>query len=124
MQNNPPPNYTPPNYPPPAGQPFGQPPKKSKAPWIIAGALGCLIIVVVIVALFGGLAYLGFKKADEAAKSFNTNDGGSSGTNRATPPPRAANMVHYVNTKEGRTGNLEKYYVPFSFDYPSTWKLD
>jgi hypothetical protein len=121
MQNNPPPNYTPPNYPPPTGQPFGQPPKKSKAPWIIAGALGCIVIIVVIVALFGGLAYLGFKKADEAAKSLNVN---RATTSRPTPPPRASNMVHYVNTKEGRTGNLEKYYVSFSFDYPSTWKLD
>ena len=123
--NNPPPNYTPPNYPPP-GQPYGQPPKKSKAPWIIAGALGCLIVVVVVVLLFGGLAYLGFKKADEAAKSLNVNRPtvNRPTVNRPAPPSTAANMTHFANTKEGRTGNLEKYYVDFSFDYPSTWKLD
>ncbi|MDT7604831.1 MAG: hypothetical protein QOF61_2828 [Acidobacteriota bacterium] len=124
MQNNPPPNYTPPNsqppnYPPP-GQPFGQPPKKSKAPLIIAGVLGCLVIIVIIIALFGGLAYFGLKKAGEAAENMNTSHGAS----RPTPPPRASNMVHYVNTREGRTGNLDKYYVGFSFDYPNTWKLD
>jgi hypothetical protein len=122
MQNNPPPNYQ------PAGQPSGQPPKKSKAPWIIAGALGCLVLVVVLVALFGGLAYFGLKKAGEAAESMNANGGagGSRPANRAapTPAPRAPSTAHYANTREGRTGNLEKYYVGFSFDYPSTWKLD
>jgi hypothetical protein len=128
MQNNPPPNYTPPNYPPP-GQPAGQPPKKSKAPWIIAGVLGCLVFVVVLIALFGGLAYLGLKKAGEVAESVNANGGGSRpasrAANRAAPaPPPASNTTHYANSREGRTGNLEKYYVGFSFDYPSTWKLD
>jgi hypothetical protein len=123
MQNNPPPNYTPPNYPPP-GQPPGQPPKKSKAPWIIAGALGCLVLVVVIIALFGGLAYLGLKKADEVANSVNANGGASRTARTPATAPRAANTAHYANTKEGRTGNLEKYYVGFSFDYPTTWKLD
>lgn len=121
MQNNPPPNYPPnyqqPNYAPP-GQPYGQPPKKkSKLPWIIAGGLGCLVIIVVIFAFLGGLAYLGLK-ADKAAKS--------SSANRRAPvsATRATNTAHYANTHAGRTGNLDKYYVDFSFDYPSTWKLD
>ncbi|HVG28315.1 MAG TPA: hypothetical protein VM864_01210 [Pyrinomonadaceae bacterium] len=125
MQNNPPPNYQ------PTGQPFGQPPKKSKAPWIIAGALGCLVLVVVVIALFGGLAYLGLKKAGEVAESVNANGGGG-GTrpanrpaNRPAPaPPSSSATAHYANSREGRTGNLEKYYVGFSFDYPGTWKLD
>jgi hypothetical protein len=122
--NNPPPNYASPNYPPPAGQPLGQPPKKSKTPWVIAGVLGCLAVVVIVIALFGGLAYLGIKKAGEVAQNVNASTNTSRPTSRPTPAPRAANMVHYENTKEGRTGNLEKYYVGFSFDYPSTWKLD
>lgn len=129
MQNNPPPNYPPPNSA-PTGQPFGQPtaPKKSKAPWVIAGVLGCLVVIVVIIALFGGLAYFGYKKADEAAKSLNINT--STNTNRRTTSTssestsHAAGTTHYVNTHEGRTGNLDKYYVDFSFDYPNTWKLD
>jgi hypothetical protein len=123
MQNNPPPNYTPPNYPPP-GQNFGQPPKKSKTPWIIAGALGCLVLVVVIIALFGGLAYLGLKKAGEVAESVNANGGASRPASRPTPATRGSGTAHYVNSREGRTGNQEKYYVGFSFDYPATWKLD
>jgi hypothetical protein len=125
MQNNPPSNYPPPNSA-PTGQPFGQPPapKKSKAPWVIAGVLGCLAIVVIIIVLFGGLAYFGYKKADEAAKSLNINTSTNRRTTPSTPTSHAAGTVHYVNTHEGRTGNLDKYYVDFSFDYPSSWKLD
>jgi hypothetical protein len=114
---NPPPNY-PPNYQQPnptPGQSYGQPPKKSKLPWIIAGGLGCLVIIIVIFAFLGGLAYLGLK-ADKAAKSLNAN--------RRVPATRAANTTHYANTRADRTGNLDKYYVDFSFDYPSAWKLD
>lgn len=133
MQNNPPPNYPPPNYQQPGGtppgQPYGQPPqKKSKAPWIIAGVLGCLVIIVVILFALGGLAYFGYKKADEAAKSININAGTNRNTNRGsrggTQTTPAAGTEHYANMRAGRTGNLDKYYVDFSFDYPSSWKLD
>jgi hypothetical protein len=129
MQNNPPPNYPPPNA--PQGQPYGQPPspKKSKAPWIIAGVLGCLGIVVVVILALGGLAYLGFKKADETAKSLNSNRDTNHGMNRnanrsSAPTSSSSGTQHYANTHAGRTGNLDKYYVDFSFDYPSAWKLD
>jgi hypothetical protein len=125
MQNNPPPNYPPPNYqqtPPgsaPPGQPYGQPPKKSKLPWIIAGGLGCLIVILIVLSLVGGLAYLGLK-ADQS-KTPTTR---GSNTNRSAPSAPAAGTQHYANTRAGRTGNLDKYYVDFSFDYPNTWKLD
>lgn len=32
-------------------------------------------------------------------------------------------LAHYENTREGRTGNLAKNYVDFSFDYPKSWTL-
>lgn len=123
MQNNPPPNNPPPNYQQPGygqqpGQPFGQPPKKSKLPWIIAGGLGCLVLVVVLLAALGGLAYLGIKADQSKTVSKNGN------ANRRTVAPRSADTGHYENTRAGRTGNLDKYYVDFSFDYPKTWKLD
>lgn len=129
MQNNPPPNYPPPNFQPPAGatpppgQPYGQQKKKSKAPWLIAGALGCLVIVVVIVIALGGLAYFGYKTANETAKSLNANTSNRN-ANRSAPTTRAPGTTHYENSRTGLTGNLDKYYVDFSFDYPNSWKLD
>jgi len=53
--------------------PQGQAPKKSKAPLIIGGVIGCLLLIFIIVLAVGGLAYFGFKKAEEAAKSLNAN---------------------------------------------------
>ncbi|MFN2481327.1 MAG: hypothetical protein ABR554_07655, partial [Pyrinomonadaceae bacterium] len=120
MQNDPTPNYPPQNYAP--GQPTGQPPKKSKTPLIIAGVLGCLALIVVVIALFGGLAYLGLKKASDVADSLNANadrNANRSANRGTTPAPRPSGTRHYANARQGRTGNLDKYYVDFSFDYPS-----
>ena len=111
MQNYPPagaPNYS------AGGMPQGPPPK-SKKPWIIGGVIGCLLLIIVIVLAVGGLAYLGFKKAEETAKSLNVN----------TPAPRQAeNTKRYVNSREGRTGNLAENFVDFSFNYPDSWELE
>jgi hypothetical protein len=126
MQNNPPPNY------PPTGQPFGQPPapKKSKAPWIIGGVLGCLIIIIIVVLALGGLAYFGYKKADETAKSLNINvnrdtnrntSHGATTTTRTDEP--AAGTTRYVNDRSDFTGTLAQNFVDFSFDYPEDWHL-
>jgi hypothetical protein len=132
MQNNPPPNYPPPNS--ATGQPFGQPtaPKKSKAPWIIGGLLGCLVIIVVIVLALGGLAYFGYKKADETAKSLNininrdTNRNASHGTTTTTTTRTdepASGTTRYTNDRSDFTGTLAQNYVDFSFDYPSDWHI-
>ena len=118
MQNYPPggaPNYS------PSGMPQGQAPKKSKAPLIIGGVIGCLALIVIIVLALGGLAYFGIKKAEEAAKNINANRN----VNGSAPAAeRTASAERFVNTRTGRAGNLSKYYVDFSFDYPNTWKLD
>lgn len=34
-----------------------------------------------------------------------------------------ADVGHYQNTREGRTGKLAENYVDFSFDYPKTWTI-
>ena len=112
MQNYPPssgaPNYS------PSGMPQGQPPKSKKG-WIIGGVLGCLLLIVIVLLAFGGLAYLGFKKAEEAAKSLNVN---------APAPRQSANTKQYVNTREGRSGKLAENFVDFSFYYPDNWEID
>lgn len=111
MQNYPPPGQ---GFPPPAGAPMGAmpppTPKKSKTPWIIAG-VGCLVLVgVLLIALVGGLAYLGNKVKSTQATNV--------------PPARqTTGTTQYVNSREGRTGALLKNYVDFSFNYPDNWKL-
>ncbi|HVG25386.1 MAG TPA: hypothetical protein VND45_14610 [Thermoanaerobaculia bacterium] len=37
--------------------------------------------------------------------------------------PARDDMTRYVNTREGRTGNLADNYVDFSFIYPKTWTI-
>jgi hypothetical protein len=117
MQNYPPagaPNYS------PSGMSQGPAPK-SKKPWIIGGVIGCLLLIVVIVLAVGGLAYLGYKKAEETAKNLNSNIGANS--NRRVPTG-AANTKRYVNSREGRSGSLADNFVDFSFDYPDNWEMD
>ena len=115
MQNYPPPTGGQ-SYPPP-GSPYGAPPppappKKSKTPWIIAG-VGCVLIVgvIIIVALVGGLAIIGNKMK-------------STQTQNAPAATQPAGTKQYVNTRAGRTGDLAKNYVDFSFYYPDNWVED
>ncbi|HZG52844.1 MAG TPA: PsbP-related protein [Pyrinomonadaceae bacterium] len=111
MQNYPPagaPNYS------GSGMPQAPAPK-SKKPWIIGGVIGCLLLIFIIVLAVGGLAYFGFKRAEEVAKSLNANQ---------TAPVKSENTKQYVNSREGRTGGLAANFVDFSFDYPESWELD
>ncbi len=110
MQNFPPPGQ---GYPPP-GAPMGAMPppavKKSKTPWIIAG-VGCLVLIgIMCIVLIGGLAYLGKKVQSTQATNV-------------PPAQQAAGTKQYVNSRVGRTGELAKNYVDFSFNYPETWEL-
>ncbi len=116
MQNYPPsgaPNYSPSGMP-----PQGQPPK-SKAPCIIGGLVGCLLLIVIVLLALGGLAYLGFKNAEEKAKSINVNANAN-----VSAPRQAANTKQYVNSREGRSGKLAENFIDFSFYYPDNWELD
>jgi hypothetical protein len=112
MQNYPPspgaPNYS------PSGMPQGQAPK-SKKPWIIGGLVGCLLLIVIVLLAFGGLAYIGYKKAEEVAKTINVN---------APAPTKSANTKQYVNSREGRSAKLSENFVDFSFYYPDNWEID
>ncbi|HEX8422265.1 MAG TPA: hypothetical protein VF634_02585 [Pyrinomonadaceae bacterium] len=112
MQNYPPTPETP-NYS-PSGMPQGQAPK-SKKPWIIGGLIGCLLLIILVVLAFGGLAYIGYKKAEEVAKTINVN---------APAATKSANTKQYVNSRAGRSGKLADNFVDFSFYYPDKWELD
>ncbi|MEO8378845.1 MAG: hypothetical protein ABI779_04195 [Acidobacteriota bacterium] len=72
-----------------------------KNAWKILGGCGCLSMIAgaAMLAVF----FIGYR-------------GG-------IPSLRAADLAHYQNTREGRTGNLAESYVDFSFDYPKTWDL-
>jgi hypothetical protein len=116
MQNYPPPGT--PNYS-ASGMPQGQAPK-SKKPWIIGGVIGCLLLSFIVLLAIGGLAYFGFKKAEEVAKTMDSNSA-NYGRGKTT---QTANTKQYVNSRQGRTGNLAENFVDFSFNYPDNWEVD
>lgn len=108
MQNYPPggsPNYS------PSGMPQGQAPK-SKTPWIIGGLIGCVLLIIIVVAALGGIGYFVSKNL-QSTQSTN-----------APAPVQTANTKQYVNTREGRSGNLKDNFVDFSFYYPDNWEVD
>ena len=126
------------NYPPQGG-----PAPKSKAPWLIAGGIGCaLLLIICVIAVVGTLIYIGSRSTDRTTTSTdetttctdktNTSSGEVATSTDPTTTTRApvrgtqpaANTKRYVNTREGRTGKLLENYVDFSFDYPDTWELD
>jgi hypothetical protein len=108
MQNYPPsgaPNYS------PAGMPQGPAPK-SKKPWIIGGVIGCLLLIVLLLVALGGLGYYASRNLQSTQNA------------NVAPPTKAANTKQYVNTRQGRSGNLADNFVDFSFYYPDNWELD
>lgn len=108
MQNNPPggsPNYS------PSGMPQGQAPK-SKTPWIIGGLIGCVLLIIIVIAALGGIGYFVSKNL-QSTQSTN-----------APAPVQTANTKQYVNTREGRSGNLKDNFIDFSFYYPDNWEVD
>src|SRR5919206_2945528 len=102
MQNYPPqgaPNYQ------PSGMPQAPAPK-SKKPWIIGGVVGCLLLIVILLVALGGLGYF-------VSKNLQSTQ------NANVPAARqASGTKQYVNTREGRSGNLADNFVDFSFYYP------
>jgi hypothetical protein len=108
MQNYPPsgaPNYSAP------GMPQGPAPK-SKKPWIIGGIVGCLLLIVILLVALGGIGYF-VSRNIQSTQNANV-----------AAPTKAANTKQYVNTRQGRTGNLADNFVDFSFYYPDNWELD
>ena len=69
-----------------------------------------------------GLALFFF--GTEAVLDTNTgNTGSTSNTSDDAPAPQRDDLARYVNSREGRTGNLAENYVDFSFDYPKAWTV-
>jgi len=108
-------NYSPSNFPPspPGMSPVGggQPAPKSKLPWIIAGGVGCLLLIVIAVAALGGLAYVASRNQP-------------SPTTPVPSPSPVAETIRYVNSKAALSKDFHEHYVDFSFNYPDTWALD
>jgi len=109
MQNYPPPAGAP-NYQ-PSGMPQGQPPKSKKG-WIIGGVIGCLLLIVILLVALGGLGYFVSRNLQSTQNSNVAEAKQSSGTKQ------------YVNSREGRSGNLAENFVDFSFYYPDNWEID
>ena len=78
-----------------------------KNAWKFLGGCGCLSVIAGAV-----LIAMAFMAGDTAT---------SDDTNGATP--KRDDLARYVNTREGRTGNLAANYVDFSFSYPKTWTI-
>ncbi|MGH9943731.1 MAG: hypothetical protein ACRD9R_15405 [Pyrinomonadaceae bacterium] len=116
MQNFPPPNV-PPMGSPQMPQPPAAPPGKSKLPWIIAGGVGCLLLIVIALVALGGMAYFIGQNAPRTTPT-------PAAEGRGPAPAPADGTKRYVNTRVGRTGNLAENYVDFYFDYPQDWTLD
>jgi hypothetical protein len=76
-----------------------------KNAWKFLGGCGCLS------ALAGAVMI---------AMSFM---GGNAILNAEDEKPEPADLARYVNTREGRTGNLAQNYVDFSFSHPKTWTV-
>lgn len=78
--------------------------RRSKVPFILGGC-GCLSLILSMLCF--GMLYL------------NRNEIAGTYSKRVT----TAALAHYVNTPEGRTGELATNYVGFEFDYPKTWVI-
>jgi hypothetical protein len=74
-----------------------------KNAWKFLLGCGCLSVIVGC-AMMGAAVYLGGKAA-----MFDFQ--------------KRLDLVHYQNSREGRTGNLDENYVGFSFDYPKSWTI-
>lgn len=85
--------------------------KSKKGLWIALGCLGCGGLALVLLFAFGGLAWL------------LTRDGEEREVEPVVVEESAVPTATYVNTPEGLTGDLAANFVPFSFEYPTTWEV-
>lgn len=83
-----------------------------KNTWKILAGCGC-------VSLLAGAALV------VSSYFFIKAEAGNADADPAQPPAvtERTDLAQYVNTREGRTGNLAENYVDFSFRYPKTWTV-
>ena len=86
-----------------------------KNAWKFLAGCGCLCLLAGAVMI--GLALFWF--GTEGVTNFGRSD---DDTTTAAPVP-TEDLAKYVNSREGRTGNLETNYVDFSFNHPKTWTV-
>ncbi|HYH82073.1 MAG TPA: hypothetical protein VEX86_19860 [Longimicrobium sp.] len=102
-----------PGYPGPGGPgyPGGPPPKKrGMLPWIL-GCGGCGLLLLIALAVFGGIGYIA---------SLGERAGGDADTT-VVAGDEAGTL--YTGTEEGLNANLRSMFVPFSFRYPDGWAV-
>jgi hypothetical protein len=100
-------------------QPTAAPPPKGKKK-LIGGILigcGCLSFILAIILL--GVYFMA-TRAGSALDKYKVSEGTSteSGAGESSP---SEDVKTFVNSPEGRTGNLAESYADFHFDYPSSW---
>ncbi|HVS33651.1 MAG TPA: hypothetical protein VMS98_19610 [Thermoanaerobaculia bacterium] len=93
--------------------------KTSKTPLILGGC-GCLSILISL-ALFGAYWFTrdAMPSFMESARQRIEQTASDAMTEDQTSRP--ADVERYVNSPDGRTGNLSNAYVGFEFDYPRSW---
>ena len=111
----PPPGEFPPPPPPPPGAggafyPPAIPSSLGAKPWLLWTLIGGGALL--LLALVGGAVVIMARKAPQQQVAET---GGT--------PTAPKNTSHFVNSREGLTGNRASSYADFSFDYPATWKL-
>lgn len=90
-----------------------------KNAWKFLAGCGCLSMLAGAVMI--GLALFWF--GTEGVTNFGSYDADRTTTSTAAPETQRDDLVQYVNSREGRTGNLEANYVDFSFSHPKAWTV-
>jgi hypothetical protein len=91
---------------------------------VLAGC-GCLLFLIAI----GMIGFAILHKAAGAAKEKIEQQGAKEPGSTLAPEETATaaeegeNFKNFVNSPEGRSGNLKENYVDFHFKYPAGWKL-
>jgi hypothetical protein len=87
-----------------------------KNAWKFLAGCGCLAALAGAVMIGLGLFWFG----TDSVTNFGGGGESDTTTGPVTPP---ADLAQYVNSREGRTGNLDTNYVDFSFNHPKAWTV-
>lgn len=85
-----------------------------KNAWKFLGGCGCLSVLAGSVMI--AISFMGLVDDVVTGTGTGTGTGGDAVEQRE-------DLAKYVNSREGRTGNLAEAYVDFSFSYPKTWTI-
>lgn len=89
-----------------------------KTMWIVGGAAGCLVLVLIVLFAAGGIGYLASR--DDAATDDVTL--GETGTDD-DPSADVGETLTWTNDLSRLSGDKATNFVPFQFDYPADWQV-